>query len=383
MSRIYSPVWALPAFALFTVLVWGGCATQEDVPFPHTLDAGGAGVAGALGSVAGGPAGGAGAGGAAVASGGGGSPALPDGGAPSAGAGGAPCSGGAASCADACPNDPAKTAPGVCGCGKADTDGDGDGTPDCTDECPTNKAKIKAGCGCATSAADEASCQALIGGLAHRYAFTGSGTTLKDSKGTADAAAVNMSLSNTGNLEFSTGDQYADLPNALISKLTNVSLEAWVTWQGGDAWQRIFDFGEDSTGAENNRSTGRSYVFLSPHGDGNFVRAVFRKPAATEVIIDSMPSLTIGDPAQLVLVLDDDKDLMSLYVNGAAAGSAAFVDHLSAVNDVNNWLGRSQFATDPAFVGNMQDFRMYSVALSAAQVAYSFSKGADATYLTP
>jgi uncharacterized membrane protein YgcG len=36
-------------------------------------------------------------------------------------------------CADGCPNDPAKTQPGTCGCGVADTDSDGDGVADCDD----------------------------------------------------------------------------------------------------------------------------------------------------------------------------------------------------------------------------------------------------------
>jgi|GEM_PF-3472827 len=37
---------------------------------------------------------------------------------------------------DGCPDDPDKDAPGACGCGIPDTDGDGDGTPDCNDNCP-------------------------------------------------------------------------------------------------------------------------------------------------------------------------------------------------------------------------------------------------------
>lgn len=37
---------------------------------------------------------------------------------------------------DACPNDPAKTAAGVCGCGVPDVDTDGDGILDCRDNCP-------------------------------------------------------------------------------------------------------------------------------------------------------------------------------------------------------------------------------------------------------
>jgi GH25 family lysozyme M1 (1,4-beta-N-acetylmuramidase) len=40
-------------------------------------------------------------------------------------------------CADGCPTDPAKIAPGVCGCGVPDTDSDGDGVANCIDNCPT------------------------------------------------------------------------------------------------------------------------------------------------------------------------------------------------------------------------------------------------------
>jgi len=39
-------------------------------------------------------------------------------------------------CYDRCPDDPEKTEPGQCGCGAADTDSDGDGVADCIDECP-------------------------------------------------------------------------------------------------------------------------------------------------------------------------------------------------------------------------------------------------------
>jgi len=356
----------------------GACASPEQVPFPHLLGgsggdattSGGTGGAGAGGV----PAGGAGAGGVPTTGGGG---AATGGG----GAGGGVSAGTGGTTTDSCPDDPLKTDPGACGCGMPDTDTDGDGTPDCKDECPAVATKTKAGCGCMYTADEDTACAGLKAGLAHRYAFDDTGTTIKDSKGTADAAAVNMTLAGTGDLNFTTGDQYADLPNNLVSKLTNVTLEAFVTWQGGAVWQRIFDFGEDTSGVENNRSSGRSYIFVSPHGSGNFVRAVFKKATTAEVVIDSTPSLTIGDQAEVALVIDDDHDLMSLYVNGAPVGSQSLTDHLSDVNDINNWLGRSQFATDPAFVGTMQEFRIYNVALSAVQLAFSQKKGPDGAYL--
>ena len=52
---------------------------------------------------------------------------------------------------DGCPADPAKQAPGACGCGLLETDADLDGTPNCLDECPVDAAKAQAGaCGCGT-----------------------------------------------------------------------------------------------------------------------------------------------------------------------------------------------------------------------------------------
>lgn len=50
---------------------------------------------------------------------------------------------------DGCPSDPAKTAPGICGCGVADTDSDTDGVADCLDGCPLDADKLDPGfCGC-------------------------------------------------------------------------------------------------------------------------------------------------------------------------------------------------------------------------------------------
>ena len=50
---------------------------------------------------------------------------------------------------DSCPDDPTKTAPGICGCGVADADTDSDGTADCLDGCPEDSLKTDAGiCGC-------------------------------------------------------------------------------------------------------------------------------------------------------------------------------------------------------------------------------------------
>jgi hypothetical protein len=62
---------------------------------------------------------------------------------------------GALDCNDLCVNDPLKTAPDICGCGTADTDTDGDGTADCDDQCVNDPTKTELGlCGCGTADTD-------------------------------------------------------------------------------------------------------------------------------------------------------------------------------------------------------------------------------------
>jgi hypothetical protein len=62
---------------------------------------------------------------------------------------------GTADCHDGCPSDPNKIAPSACGCGIPDTDSDNDGTPDCNDTCPNDPNKTAPGlCGCGVADTD-------------------------------------------------------------------------------------------------------------------------------------------------------------------------------------------------------------------------------------
>jgi len=171
------------------------------------------------------------------ATGGGGSAAAGSGGmAGGAGGGGAAGTAGAggAGGADGCPDDPNKTAPGKCGCGAPDED-----------------------------SVFGASCLPLQDAIVHRYSFE---NDANDSVGTSHGTLVGGATIAGGALTLAggTSGQYLDLPNGLVSSLTNATLEAWVTWTGsaGGMWQRVFDFGS-STMAEGQAGNGNKYLFLS------------------------------------------------------------------------------------------------------------------------
>jgi hypothetical protein len=284
---------------------------------------------------------------------------------------------------DCCPNDSAKTLPGVCGCGVADADGDSDGTLDCVDGCPADAMKTAPGtCGCGRLESGAVSCAALRNALLHRYRFDGSGTAVVDTRSDQDGTVVNASLAGAGRLDLAggTSDQYVDLPNGMISALTDATFEVWVTWSGGNAWQRILDFG-DNNAAEGAQGTGTSYLYLTPRSSSGFLIASFTlSGSSNETRVEDDAVLPSG-MRHVAVVVDDANNQLLLYLDGALVDSAALSGSLSGIADVNNWLGRSQYGSDPELAGSLHELRIYSAALSAAQLAFSFADGPDPAYL--
>ena len=236
-------------------------------------------------------------------------------------------------------------------------------------------------------------CAALRDALLHRYDFEGSGTAVMDRVGTAHGAIVGAaSLSKVDGqgvlvLGGGTSGAYVNLPNELVSSLTSATLEAWVSWAGGNAWQRIFDFG-DSTSAspEDDPASGKSYLFLTTTtaNSGGVMRTAYSLNGSTdgaEIHADASAALPLS-LTQVVVVVDAAGGQLLLYQNGKVVGGQAFDGALGSLNDVNCWLGRSQYDADPELDGTLHDFRIYGAALSPAQIAASFAGGPDPAFLS-
>lgn len=254
--------------------------------------------------------------------------------------------GGEAPVSDACPNDPTKLEPGQCGCGVPE------------------------------------SCTELKGGLAHRYSFNTAGSVAADTVGGANATIVGTTAS-AGKLTFDgAATAYLDLPNGKISTLKDASFEIWLTWGGGSVWQRIFDFGTNDKG-EGNQGIGTKYLYLTPSegATGNVLRAAFSlNGVGAETVLRGSAPLPTGSAQHLVLVIDDTKNQARLYLNGSVAAVTGFAQSLSSLDDVNNWVGRSNF-TDTPLKGTIDEFRIYKVALTDAQVSASFGFGPNPAFL--
>lgn len=292
---------------------------------------------------------------------------------------------------DCCPDDDAKTRPGQCGCGTADDDGDDDDTADCDDDCPDDATKTAPGiCGCGRADTDqgsEVSCAGLVSALLHRYRFDGSSAVIDDSVGSADGTAINTTLPDTGQLDLAggTSNQYVDLPNGLISSLSDATIEVWLSWNGSASWERICDFGDNDDATEGNQGNGESYLFITPRAAGsNVLRAAFSvNGSANETRVNAAAALPSTGVHHVAVVADDTGDALRMYVDGALVGSAAWSGALSGIRDINNWLGRSQYATDSELGGSLHELRIYGAALSDAQLSLSAADGPDPAYLEP
>jgi hypothetical protein len=252
---------------------------------------------------------------------------------------------------------------------------------------------------CPTSPTD---CIVLQSALIHRYRFDGTGTTVADSVGDADGIVMGgASLSGDGELTLAGGSsgQYVNLPNHLISVLDAVTIETWVVWQGGTAWQRVFDFGDAMANScyDNGPSApegqqgecGRTFLMITPRNEDSVtgvVHASFMRQPGTPPDDDLEvrgSAATIGSVMHLAVVVDEAGDSIGVYVDGELEGSESFTYALSDLNEINNWLGRSQFVNDASrgFHGTYLEFRIYDAALSESEVATSFTEGSDPAFL--
>ena len=149
-------------------------------------------------------------------------------------------------------------------------------------------------------------------------------------------------------------NQYVWLPPGAGYGQTFVAV---VNWRGGGAWQRVFDFGYDTTRT----------VMMTAASDANVLRCDINPGGNLQTIQWTRPLLT-NVWTHVALTLDGSQGI--LYVNGAAVATNASMNLLPLnVAPQTNHLGRSKFSADPDFNGQYACFRVYGRALSPAEIA--------------
>ena len=237
----------------------------------------------------------------------------------------------------------------------------------------------------------------LASSLLHRYSFNGLGDVALDSIGAAPGSIVNAALTGTGSLTLNGGHnlEYVDLPDDLISGLNDATFEAWLTWGGGNNWQRIFDFGNSNGGEDmplivpgttSSTYSGTTYIFLtanaasdSNRGLDSGIRVAYSLDGVSkEEVCFGSEGLPKGVPTHVAVVVDSKAQKIALYQDGLLIDKCDLLGRLSDIDDVNNWLGRSNFTADVDLAASYDEFRIYTAALTPEQIADSFKFGPDA-----
>jgi hypothetical protein len=186
--------------------------------------------------------------------------------------------------------------------------------------------------------------------------------TLSDSSGNANNPIVtNGTATFTGgkygsSLSLNGTDQSLLLPANILASVTNFTFAAWVKWGGGSPWQRIFDFGNDTT----------QYLFLTPSsGSGTLRFAITTNSNGAEQLVQTSP-LPVGQWEHVAVTCSSGA--MRLYTNGVLAATSAMNIVPANFNPALNFLGKSQWP-DPLFNGSLDEVYIYNYALTDAEIA--------------
>ena len=167
-------------------------------------------------------------------------------------------------------------------------------------------------------------------------------------------------------------NSYVQLP-ANIAEGGAFTFAAWVYWNGGNNWQRIFDFGNPST---SQGGTPSQYMFLSP-SSGSGLRFVIDSGSG-EQVLERSGALASGSWQHVAVTLSNN--VVILYVNGAqVASSTSFSITPASFSPIKNYLGKSQFAADPLFNGNLDEVEIADYAMTPAQISALFSSASPAS----
>lgn len=216
-----------------------------------------------------------------------------------------------------------------------------------------------------------------VHGLILRYDFAGTGNSVLDRVGFVNGQLVGGAmLDGQGGVTLDGKDDFVDIPNGVVSRLDSATFMSWLKWDGGNCWQRVFDFGNTDKG-ENIMGNALTSLFLTASACPNNNLSATLEVGDNHQSVSASAALPSGRNVQVALVIDRAAPSATLYVDGKSVATSTRTLDLHVLTDQNNWLGRSQWIQDGYLKGRYDEFRIYAEALSASEIAAANTRGPD------
>jgi len=209
--------------------------------------------------------------------------------------------------------------------------------------------------------------------ISHRYSFT---SDASDSVGGANGTFMGDASVSGGQLVLD-GGGYLSLPGGMINIATNaaVTFEAWATIGNTPEWSHLFEFG----------NTGNHNIYCAPRADaGGFHEFGLSEGGGvtggqTLSWAHGWSNITL----HITGVVDPTTSTLALYTNGVLV-VASYTASAPLTSIATNFatLGQSSYG-DPDAILSVDEFRIYSGALTPAQVAMSDLSGPNSTNFNP
>lgn len=163
----------------------------------------------------------------------------------------------------------------------------------------------------------------------------------------------------SGGAPDSSTASYVEIPNGVLEGLSGITVATWVKWDGEGAWQWLFGLGLDP----------EKHLFVTLQSAGNSLFGAI-KDGVNHGVNGPAP-LEPGTWHHLALTSSAETGKLALYLDGEklsetdqAVKPAVLFD---AAGERSGYIGKS-FFPDPYFAGEVDDFRIYSKALTSAEV---------------
>ncbi|MGW2381045.1 family 43 glycosylhydrolase [Streptomyces sp. NPDC001658] len=160
-----------------------------------------------------------------------------------------------------------------------------------------------------------------------------------------------------------TTSPYVKIPNGVLKDADSITVSTYARWKGGSGFQWLFGLGPDSD----------KYLFATPSNGGSSLYSAITKASwSAESKLTGGSQLTPGQWRHVTVTLDGATGTMVLYADGVEAARTTTTikpsELYDAAKDYSGYIGRSLYAADPYFGGEVDDFRVYDRALSGAEV---------------